>query len=249
VMRKMWSIVLMLAVVATARANDATATRPEVVLAQTKPALYKLYQEYRSYIPGLSQYANQQGFRSEFENLGTIVHEQIHIASAVHQGYFIDGIYFEPYLTAEHWPSLRNQDIRPLIQAGEQSIITTVYMPSTPNNGLANILDELNAYGQVIDFICMNEPSSSAKQVTNTVGFLRVLEVYFRALAANPAAYAQLINDRLSGGAVETIVGRGHAALNACGVSAAKIPTPNTDQFRVRFRAQWQKSKRVGFEK
>lgn len=201
-------------------------------LKRDNPVLARLATEYANYQSGFSQYANQQGFRKPYENLATAIHETIHLASAMHAGYFIDGVYYEPYIGAEHWPSLRNRDIAPLMQSEEKGIIYSVYMRATPNNNLGNILDEVNAYTHVLGFICRHEPESAGRQAVNLIGHLHVVEAYLRVTRTNrPDEYAKLIGDRLSAGAITTITTRAWSALLACGLSAAQLPRGEADYF------------------
>lgn len=202
--------------------GDANAN-PLGQLRTQEPTLYKLYADNKQYSDALKDYARQQGFRNPYENLGTVIHEMIHITSALHQGFFIQGIYYEPYLRNSAWPSLRNRDIAPFLYPGEQSVISAVYLPSTPNNSLGNILDEINAYSQVASFICQNEPQSSKKQATNLSGHLSLLGAYLRAARLRfPAEYQNVLVSRESAGAVDTLYNNAVKALAACGVSAPK---------------------------
>lgn len=212
---------------------------PEETLRRTKPALHSLYVAHQAYAPVLRTYAERQGFRGDFEKLGTVVHEMIHIASAVRDGYFIDGKYFEPYAQPQHWPALTNKDIQRWLQAPDLSIITQVYLPATLGNGMGNILDEINAYTHVIEFICVNEPGSAGKQVTNLTGFLKLLEAYFRALAADKSEYTKLLNNRFSSGAVETLTERAYESLARCGAPQMQQSYPFTGAYLRAHRQRW----------
>ena len=205
-----------------------------------QPTLQNLFDRYRAYETSLRKYAQGQGFRGPVEQIATILHEMIHIDSAVHQGYFIDGIYYEPYLNPQNWPTLRNSDIAMYLGPNDRSIISNVYVPSTPKNGLGNAIDELNAYSHVIARVCKLEPSSAGKQTGNTIGFLKLIEVYFRVLRANkPDEYTALAKNRLSAGAIETISQRASKALSDCGLPEAEYRFPETDYF-----IQWSRTQR-----
>ena len=207
-------------------ASSASAqTLPIDVLRTQYPALYKLYRDHSHYVLPLANYATSQGFRQPYENLATILHEMIHIASAAHDGFFIDGIYYEPYLHPDAWPRLSNAEIDKYLTPQERTIITAIYLPNTPKNNLGNVLDEINAYSHVAKFICDNEPLSAEKQVRNLLGHLQLQEAYLRVLrTTSPAEYWQLAVRRESRGAMVTLNARAVQALRACGVGAARIP-------------------------
>lgn len=198
---------------------------PVEIFRQQYPALYKLYLDNSRYARPLADYATRQGFRQPYENVGTVLHEMIHIASAAHDGFFIDGIYYEPYLHRGAWPSLSNADIDKYLTQQERTIISAIYLPNTPNNNLGNVLDEINAYSHVAQFICENEPLSAEKQVRNLLGHLQLQEAYLRVVrTTSPAEYRQLAANRQSRGAVVTLNARAVQALRACGVAEKKIP-------------------------
>ena len=201
-------------------------------LKREAPAIYRLVSEYASYHTGFASYASQQGFRRPYENLATVAHEMIHLASAKHAGYFIDGVYYEPYIGAEHWPNLRNRDIAPLMRTEERGLIHSVYMRATPDNNLGNILDEVNAYTHVLPFVCKHEAESAPRQAQNLIGHLNVVEAYLRvARTGRPSEYATLQKNRLSSGAIVTITSRAWAALQGCGLPAAQLPNQEATYF------------------
>lgn len=201
------------------------AAKPIDDLQREQPVLAQLLAEYPGYQSGLEAYARQQGFRQPYENLATVVHEAIHIASAVHQGYFIDGVYYEPYISQEHWPSFHNRDIAVIMQAEEKGVIYSVYMRSTPENNMGNVLDEVNAYTHVLGFVCQHERNSVGRQATNLIGHLHLLEAYLRTTrTSRPEEYATLLKNRLSAGAIRTITTRAWDALMGCGLPAAQLP-------------------------
>jgi len=216
--------------VAASIGGTAVAGAPVDALRAQAPTLFALYQEYSSYQSALGEYANRQGFRAPYENLATIVHEMIHIASAVHRGYYIDGTYYEPYLSRENgsapaWPALKNKDVYPYVLPDEKGVIYSVYMPSTPNNHLGNVIDEINAHAHVAAFVCENEVDSGAKQVRNLMGHLHLQEAYLRVLRlSRQADYRALVADRESRGAMVSITAKAWDALKRCGVPEAAIP-------------------------
>lgn len=189
------------------------------------PALYKLYQSYPSYRPAFTDYANRQGFRRPVENLATVVHELIHIDSSTHQGFFIDGIYYEPYLRRDAWPSPTNEQVKPYLLEPERGVIYRFYLLNTPQNHLGNVVDEINAYGHVLPFVCRNEPDSTDKQVKNLIGFLHLTEGYLRTLRTGlPAEYLRFSGQKEARGVFGLAVQKAWNALHDCGVSDGAIP-------------------------
>lgn len=219
-----------MALVLTVAGAAAAAPLPVDALRSQAPALYTLYQNYSSYQTALGEYANRQGFRAPYENLATVVHEMIHIASAAHRGYYIDGVYYEPYLVRDSggppaWPGLSNKEVYPYMLPDEKGVIYSVYMPSTPNNHLGNVIDEINAHAHVAAFVCENEPGSGAKQVRNLTGHLNLQEAYLRVLRlSRQAEYQALARDRESRGAMVSIASKAWDALKRCGVTEGAVP-------------------------
>lgn len=199
------------------------------------PDLHRLYKAYEAYVPTLEQYATRQGFRMPFEHLGTVVHEIVHIASASHQGYFIHGTYYEPYVTPSAWPNLRNRDVMPNMLSAEKGIMYSVYMTSTLDNRLGNIMDEVNAYSHVAPFVCRHERESAEKQVRNLVGLLHIVEAYLRvARIVATVEYSALLSNLASAGAIVTITRNAWSALAACGVPRQMVPRSETEAFVAR---------------
>jgi len=198
----------------------ASAAEPLDVLKGANPALYALYNNYKGYHEGLGAYAARQGFRRPYEHLATVVHELIHIDSSVHQGFYIEGTYYEPYLAAGAWPSLNNEQVRPYLTDQERSSnIYRLYVLNTPSNNLGNIVDEINAYTHVAPLVCSNEPESAEKQSRNLLGFLHLVEGYLRTLRTRlPGEYQRLREHREARGALTLVLERAWAALRVCGV-------------------------------
>ena len=214
------ALMLVLGTLGSAHANE-----PLNDLRTAAPALYKLYQSYPSYHKDLGDYANKQGYRRPVENLATVVHEIIHVDSFSHQGYFVDGVYYEPHVRADAWPSLTNEQVRPYLLGDERGVIYQLYALNTPRNHLGNLVDEINAYGHVLPFVCRMEPESTEKQVKNLIGFLQLAEGYLRVLrTAMPKEYAAFTKSVEARGAFTLIVQRAWKALRECGVSEQSIP-------------------------
>lgn len=212
--------------------SNSLAASPLNDLKEESPSVYQLVNDYSKYQAGFTAYAAQQGFRRPYEKLATVAHEMIHLASATHAGYFIDGVYYEPYIGAEHWPSLRNRDVAPLMRTEERGLIHSVYMRATPDNNLGNILDEVNAYTHVLPFVCKHEAESAPRQAQNLIGHLHVVEAYLRvARTSRPTEYAALQKNRLSSGAIVTITSRAWAALQGCGLPSAQLPNQEATYF------------------
>jgi len=213
-------------------AAHARATEPLDALKEANPSLYQLYNNYPMYHDGLRDYANKQGFRRPIENLATIVHEIIHIDSFVHQGFFVDGVYYEPYLRADAWPSLTNEQVRPYLRDHERGSIYRLYALNTPRNHLGNIVDEINVYGHVLPFVCKAEPESAEKQVKNLIGFLHLSEGYLRTLRTMmPGEYIQLVRNKETRGILVLVIQRAWKALRACGVPEQAIPAQEAAYF------------------
>lgn len=198
----------------------ASAAEPLDTLKSANPGLYALYSNYQAYHEGLGDYAARQGFRRPYEHLATVVHELIHIDSAVHQGFYIEGTYYEPYLAAGAWPSLNNEQVRPYLTEPERSSnIYRLYVLNTPSNHLGNIVDEINAYSHVAPLVCVYERESAEKQSRNLTGFLHLVEGYLRTLRTRlPGEYQRLREHREARGALTLILERAWAALRVCGV-------------------------------
>lgn len=196
------------------------------------PSLYKLYISNQQLAATLSAYAEAQGFRLPYEKLATELHEMIHIDSAAHQGYFIDGIYYEPYVNQAAWPGVSNQDIAPHMLPAERGLIFTNYVLGLPANHLGNVVDEINAYSHVVEFVCRNEPPSASKQVASLLGHLQLQEAYLRTLRiAKPDEYKLLARNLESRGAMVEITNRAWLALQSCGVEPGAIPSTEIEVF------------------
>lgn len=210
--------------IALAIAGIAGAAEPLELLRQY-PALYRLHQSYPAYHRAFADYANMQGFVRPIENLAVQVHEILHVDSFSHQGFFVDGVYYEPYLRNDAWPRLTNRQVEPHLQEIERGVIFRRYARNTPNNHLGNVVDEINAYAHVLPFVCRHEPESAERQVANLLGFLHLAEGYLRTLrTALPADYVRFAGNRASRGALVLIVHRAWKGLQECGVPADTIP-------------------------
>jgi hypothetical protein len=211
------------------------------LLAQQYPALAALYAKYPRYHAQLSDFAISQGFADPVENLATVVHELIHIDSAAHQGFFIDGTYYAPYLTVNAWPSVTNKEIENRLTDTDRAVMGPVYfgyLNNTPKNTLGNVLDEINAYTQTIPFICANSPQTATRHLNILAGHLAMADSYLRILAARyPDQYRTLSTNKTSRGALETIIANAYTTLNICyrmGITAADprpIPKASTSTF------------------
>ena len=202
---------------------------PVLLLEKQEPSLFRLYQSYSNQLPELDRYVFRQGFTAPFERLAARVHELIHIDSFEHQGFYVDGIYYEPYLKREAWPVLDNGDIQGELPA--EGPVFNAYVRRNPKNHLGNVLDEINAYTQVLPFVCLNEPASAAKQITNLTAFLVVEEVYLHKLHESALAeYTEFENNKASRGALLLITQRAYTALDRCGVTG-RYPRLERDRF------------------
>lgn len=197
----------------------------EALLRQHQPGLYRLYRQYPTYHEQFARYADQEGFTAPVEKLATIVHELIHVDSFVHQGYYIDGVYYEPYVRPGAWPKVSNADIGNRASSSYQGPIYYLYVRKTPKNNLGNVVDEINAYTHVTPFVCRFEPESAIKQVNNLVGFLNVVEMYLSAMKNGFAMeYVRLGNDQAARGMLLLAIQRARGALAACGMAPPIMP-------------------------
>lgn len=227
--KSLWVVLLGLIVSSTSSAS----TSPLEALKQSSPALYALHQSYPTLHKVFSDYAVKQGFRGPVEGLATVVHELIHVDSASHQGFYVNGIYYEPYLRRDAWPSLTNEKVRPyLLDQERRGPIYQLYALNTPNNHLGNLVDEINAYGHVLPFVCRNEPESTQKQVTNLIGFLNLTEGYLRTLRTGlPNEFERFAANREARGAFSMVMQRAWTALRECGVPDGMIPAQEAGNF------------------
>lgn len=209
----------------------AFAADPHALLQSSYPALSALYQRYPTHHIQLSTYALQQGFTDPVEVLAISVHELLHIDSAAHQGFNIQGTYYDPYLAPRAWPYLANRDITPHLTPDDITRlgqIHSAYLRRTPTNKLGNVLDEINAYTQTIPFICTNAPARAVPHLQALVGHLTLSNIYLRVLAAHfPDQYQRLAGHRISRGAIETIIANAYITLNACHRQGIVAADPN----------------------
>lgn len=189
-------------------------------LQQFNSHLYRLYEKYPNYHKQLANYANIQGFSLPVENLATIVHEIIHIDSFTHKAYWFDGTYIEPYLISPAWPTITNQLLAPYITTADRRALGPIYpayFTNTPNNTLANIIDEINAYAHTVPFICDNAPAQAPRHLQALAGHLALADIYLRTVAqTNPAQYQHLTQNLIARGALETIIANAYKTLNHC---------------------------------
>ena len=205
----------------------ASGQQADVALADLKagnPGLYALYESLPQYREQLEGYADLQGFRGPHERLATVIHELVHITSLMHQGYFIDGVYYEPYLAAGAWPDISNKDVQEAM-AKYGGLIYNGYVLGAPENRLGNVLDEINAYGHVAGFVCAHDAQAGAKQVENLLGMLRLQEVFLERSRVSGKGYKVLRSPGASRGALLLITQRAVTALKACGVPSEQIPS------------------------
>lgn len=186
-------------------ANAATANAE----APLPPHLQTLYSAYPNLHTPLGHYADMQGFRAPTERIATILHELIHIDSAARGGYLIHGAAYDPYNQPSAWPAYRFSQFHESAtrsQNANAKIATTTlifrfYVANAPNNTLASLADELNAYGQSVAWLCqsLGAPTSPAaldertKSVQSMRDMLRVTNLFLQTLRTEaPAQYRGL---------------------------------------------------------
>lgn len=164
------------------------------------PYLQSLFVTYSTLLPTLGSYADTQGFRGSYERKSTVLHELIHIDSATHAAYRIKGQSFDPYNQPLAWPTYRFVQFRESVTASTsfntQAITNTpvfnLYVANTPNNTLASLADELNAYGQSTDWLCRFAPVDERSKSTHSMrDILRVTNAFLQTLrSAEPNQYS-----------------------------------------------------------
>lgn len=166
------------------------------------PAYFNtLYQAYPQLHQTLGQYADSQGFTGSKERLSTVLHELIHIDSAAKNAYLIYGQTYAPYNQPDAWPAYRFAQFQDALSRNPdpaaQNLIATpvyrLYIGNIPNNTLASLADELNAYGQTTKWLCQVTPfdrNERTKTLESLRDMLRITNAYLAALrSAAPAQY------------------------------------------------------------
>lgn len=155
--------------------------------------LHSLYTAYPHLHETLGQYAASQGFSGPYERVATILHELIHIDSAVHGSYQIQGVGYAPYNQPSAWPTYRFLQFRDAVSRPKsvdtQEIVNTpifrLYVANIPNNTLASLADELNAYAQSTNWLCQTVKSNSnerTKSAQSMRDMLRVTNLFLQTL-------------------------------------------------------------------
>lgn len=161
-----------------------------------------LFAAYPALLPTLGAYADSQGFRGPYERISTIAHELIHIDSAAHGAYRIHGQSFDPYNAPRAWPAYRLSQFRdavartpPTATAITNTAVFAFYVINAPDNTLASLADELNAYGQSTEWLCAATPSSEerSKSTQSMLDMLRVTNAFLMTLRTKePSQHAAL---------------------------------------------------------
>lgn len=189
-------------------------------LQASEPWLYALYAQYPQYHDKLATYAIQQGFFEPANVLVTTLHELIHIDSAAHGAYSVAGQYLAPYVSKAAWPYLNNADVSAYLSSQDIArlgLIYQGYIRATPGNRLGNVLDEINAYSQTLPFLCDEAPPQAITHIQNLIGHLALVDLYLRTLSERfPEQYRRLTMNKVSRGALETLVAAAYNTLNAC---------------------------------
>lgn len=158
------------------------------------PHLSQLYFKYPQMHAVFEKYAKAQGFQGEREQLAVIVHELIHVDSAAQGAYVIDGVGYDPYNRPSEWPNYSFVQFAESIYRSRISTLPAIadtpvfrlYVRNAPNNTLANLADELNAYGQTSDWLCRNTSlSEQVRTVQSLRDMLRVTNAYLLKLKEN----------------------------------------------------------------
>lgn len=198
------------------------------------PHLFNLYHAYPSLHQQLSRYATTQGFTQPHEHLATILHELIHIDSAAHQAFVINGQNFAPYNQPSAWPTYNFSDFRKTrsnnhiagLQKSTENPIYHQYIINAPQNTLANLADELNAYTQTAQWLCETAPKTEQTKTVNSFTHLyQVTHAYLKALQTDaPAQYQAFLTKQHQARKLLELV-----LIKARGVLALCATTPLDD--------------------
>lgn len=199
------------------------------------PHLATLYRAYPHLHQPMGQYAENQGFSGPNEKLATILHELIHIDSAAKSAYVIQGQTYAPYNQADQWPAFRfaqyieatqrqaAQD--PSIRALTSTPIYRLYITNIPGNTLANLADELNAYGQTAAWLCSVTPHVTERvRTTDSLNDLvRVTDHYLATLRSSaPNEYQRLMtHQKVARNLLALTLVNATQALTQCGTPLA----------------------------
>lgn len=244
------AVVVTLATPIHAADQSATST----ALIQSLPAhLRTLYHAYPNLHATLGQYADSQGFRRPQERLATIIHELIHIDSASRGAYVVHGLAYDPYGDYTSWPTYRLSDFRDAITrvpgSHHQDLISTpvfrLYVGNAPDNRLANLADELNAYGQTVLWLCERRtipgvPDESNQSVQSMRDMLRLTNAFLGYLRTSaPSQYAALHGaQRPARNLLALTIISAQAALAQCGLSLPLPDRGELDAITARARAE-----------
>ena len=207
-----------LACLLIAIANPVWAT-PLEDLQAFSPTLATLPAEYPQQVPQLQTYAKSQDFTDPHEQLTVVVHELIHIASAAHQGYWVRGTIYDGY-TRHYWQGLKASDVDPTPgERNQMAAILNNYWERNPANDMGNVVDEINAYGETVPFVCAYAPTRASRQVQPLIGHLTLLNAWLRAFRTlNHSRYVELQSTNATRGIIDLTVHQAWQTLSQCGV-------------------------------
>ncbi|MCP4023645.1 MAG: hypothetical protein GY729_17500 [Desulfobacteraceae bacterium] len=150
-----------------------------------EPHHQALFDESDTYHRVLFQYARSQGYSTPCSQRVIALHELIHIDSAAYDGYTNAKGHLIPYIGDPVWPALNNKDVLSKLTKEEQNKIgnlTWQYMKRAPYNTIANILDELNAYGQTSGYMIPGTPEKTT-YLEYQEKYLHLLDAYLRLIS------------------------------------------------------------------
>lgn len=214
IINRLGVISALLATACISYAAPPIATDPTWPLPSHLSALYVAYPHLHQ---TLGTYADSQGFTGPKERLATILHELIHIDSAAKSAYVIHGLAYAPYNAPAAWPRYSFSQFQQVAQHSGSTALLSVaetpvfrlYVGNAPNNTLANLADELNAYSQTTNWLCrtvspetfqvsQQKGDERSKSVASMRDMLRVTNAYLSTLRTDaPAQYAALYTQQL----------------------------------------------------
>ncbi|WP_205182623.1 hypothetical protein [Burkholderia sp. LMG 13014] len=192
---------------------------PQTDLERFSPALAALQAEYPEQVLQLQAYARSQDFTEPHEQLAIVSHELIHVASAAHDGYWINGTIYEGY-QSQLWKGISAGDVTPSPdERNQMAPILNNYWERNPSNDLGRVIDEINAYGETTAFVCLYARERASRQTGPLIGHLTLLNAWLRAFRTNaPDQYARLKTTNTTRGIIGLTVNQAWHALASCGV-------------------------------
>lgn len=213
--------------------------------------LATLYHSYPQLHETLGAYADSQGFTGPKERLATILHELVHVDSAAKNAYLIQGQTYAPYNQPEAWPAFRFAQFQDALSKSHdpvsQSLVATpvyrLYVINIPNNTLASLADELNAYGQTAKWLCKATPfdrNERSKTLDSLRDMLRITNAYLGILrSVAPAQYTTFYAyQKPARNLLALTADNALSALSVCGQQLQAADRQEVDALTTRAKAE-----------